>query len=252
MSTYTVKQIAKSAGVSVRTLHHYHEIGLLVPRHMGANGYRYYSGAEALRLQQIMLYRGFGMGLSEIKSILDAPDFSTLTALQRHKARLEAEAKRLPQLIRTIDRTIETLKGDRDMMIDKLYKAFPPEKQAGYEAELAINGAGMAAKVASAKAHMAGKSASDRQADMRELHDIEAAIITNMRKDLPFDAPENAMLVARHRAWVSAMWGRECSPDAHIGLAQMYEAHPDFNQRYESLAKGFTGYICATIRAHSR
>jgi len=36
MSTYTVKQIAKAAGVSVRTLHHYHEIGLLAPRHMGA------------------------------------------------------------------------------------------------------------------------------------------------------------------------------------------------------------------------
>ena len=86
---------------------------------------------------------------------------------------------------------------------------------------------------------------------MDELHDIEAAIIFNMQAGLAADTPENVALIARHRAWVSTMWGRACSPEAHAGLAQMYEAHPDFNQRYEALAKGFTAYICAAIRANS-
>ncbi len=246
MSQYTVKQIAKAAGVSVRTLHHYHEIGLLVPRNMGANGYRYYGEAELLRLQQILLYRGFGLALAEVQTVLDAPDFDTLKALHQHKARLEAEAKRLPELIRTLARTIETIQGHKTMHIDTLYQAFPPEKQAAYEAELARESPEMPAQIARSKAAIG----QDHAAHMRELHDIEASIIANMQAGLAAEAPENAALIARHRAWVGTMWGRPCVPEAHIGLAQMYEAHPDFNQRYEALAKGFTAYICASIRAH--
>ena len=251
MSKYTVKQIARAAGVSVRTLHHYHEIGLLVPRHIGANGYRYYGDAEALRLQQILLYRDFGMPLAEVRALLDAPDFSPITALERHKARLEAEVKRLPKLIRTLDRTIETLKGDKLMKIDTLYKAFPPEKQAAYEAELASQGPEMAARLRQANAHNAARSEAQMTADMAELRAVETALAANMAAGLPADAAENTPLVARHRAWVSAMWGRECTPEAHAGLAQLYESTPDFQARYEAIGEGFTAYICAAIRANS-
>jgi len=247
MSTYSVKQIAKAAGVSVRTLHHYHEIGLLVPRHIGANGFRYYGESELLRLQQILLYRSFGLALSEVRSLLDAPDFNILKALQQHKARLQAEAARLPKLIRTLDHTIETIKGHKTMHIDKLYQAFPPEKQAAYEAELTHENPEMLAHIARSKAAIG----LNIKKHMQGLHDIEASIIANMQAGLAADAIENAALIARHRVWVSSMWGRECTPQAHAGLAQMYEAHPDFNQRYEALAKGFTGYICAAIRANS-
>ncbi len=247
MSTYTVKQIAKAAMVSVRTLHYYHEIGLLLPRHTGANGYRHYGEAELLRLQQILLYRGFGLALTEVRTLLDAPDFDTLKALQSHKARLEDEAKRLPKLIRTLERTIETIKGQKTMHIDTLYQAFPPEKQAAYEAELAQGSPEMQAHIARSKAAIGQKP----EAQMRELQEIEAGIITNMQAGLPANARDNAALIARHRAWVSTMWGRECAPDAHRGLAQMYGAHPDFNQRYEALAKDFTAYICAAILANS-
>src|SRR6185503_20105901 len=62
----TVRQVAKAAGVSVRTLHHYDAIGLLKPTHVGANGYRFYGKAELLRLQQILFYRELGMPLAGI------------------------------------------------------------------------------------------------------------------------------------------------------------------------------------------
>jgi len=179
--------------------------------------------------------------------VLDAPNFDTLKALQSHKARLEDEAKRLPKLIRTLERTIETIQGQKAMQIDKLYQAFPPEKQAAYEAELAQGSPEMRGHIARSKAAIGRNT----EAHMRELQEIEAEIIANMQAGLAAEAPENAALIARHRAWVSTMWGRECSPEAHAGLAQMYEAHPDFNQRYEALAKGFTAYICAAIRARS-
>jgi DNA-binding transcriptional MerR regulator len=57
MSVYTVKEVAKLSGVSVRALHHYDEIGLLKSASVGANGYRYYGRDELLRLQQILFHR---------------------------------------------------------------------------------------------------------------------------------------------------------------------------------------------------
>lgn len=80
--SYTVKQVAKISGVSVRTLHFYDEIGLLKAARQGANGYRFYEQAQLLMLQQILFYRELGFELKEIKEILGSRDFERATALQ--------------------------------------------------------------------------------------------------------------------------------------------------------------------------
>src|SRR3546814_20208838 len=85
----TVRQVARAAGISVRTLHHYDAIGLLKPGHVGANGYRYYGKEELLRLQQILFYRELGLPLAEIAAVLDDPAFDPLAALRAHRAALE-------------------------------------------------------------------------------------------------------------------------------------------------------------------
>ena len=72
MKDLTVKQVAAISGVTVRTLHHYDEIGLLAPAHIGANGYRYYGRAELLRLQRILFHRERGVPLGEIAALTDA------------------------------------------------------------------------------------------------------------------------------------------------------------------------------------
>ena len=69
--SYTVGQVAAFAHVTVRTLHHYDEIGLLVPGDRSAAGYRRYSGDDLARLQRILFYRELGFGLDEITKILD-------------------------------------------------------------------------------------------------------------------------------------------------------------------------------------
>ena len=73
MKTYTVNQLARMAGVSVRMLHYYDEIGLLKPAFTGENRYRYYGKEELLRLQQILIHRELDIPLAEIAAILDAP-----------------------------------------------------------------------------------------------------------------------------------------------------------------------------------
>ena len=68
---YTVKQLSNLAGVSVRTLHYYDEIGLLKPSSVGKNGYRYYTDEALFRLQQILFFLEMDLGLPQIKEILE-------------------------------------------------------------------------------------------------------------------------------------------------------------------------------------
>src|SRR6185295_6874936 len=109
MKLLTVKQVAKVSGVSVRALHHYDEIGLFKPALIGANRYRYYGRDELLRLQQILIHRELDIPLTEIAAILDDPKFDQVKALKDQRRKLQVEAERYAELVRTIDRTIASL-----------------------------------------------------------------------------------------------------------------------------------------------
>src|SRR5258708_10249594 len=127
---YTVKKLSDLAGVSVRTLHYYDEIGLLSPSQVGANGYRLYDDAALLRLQQILFYREIGLQLTQIKDILDRPDFDLLVALRSHRSVLQDKIDRMQKLVSTVDSTIMHLVGEVDMNKRRLLEAFGEKKQA--------------------------------------------------------------------------------------------------------------------------
>ncbi len=95
---FTVNQLAKMAGVTPRTLHHYDDIGLLKPSRVGDNGYRYYGEEALLRLQQILFYRELDLPLEDIRKIMGRRDFDVLGALQSHKEALGRQVKRLNRL----------------------------------------------------------------------------------------------------------------------------------------------------------
>ncbi|WP_327706768.1 MerR family transcriptional regulator [Streptomyces decoyicus] len=105
-------EVARMSGVTARTLRHYDEIGLLPPARIGSNGHRYYEEAQLLQLQQILVLRALGMGLSEISRIL-AAQVDELEALRGHHRRLLAERDRLDVLAGTVSRTIAELEQSR-------------------------------------------------------------------------------------------------------------------------------------------
>ncbi|HSI80282.1 MAG TPA: MerR family transcriptional regulator, partial [Solirubrobacterales bacterium] len=70
-TTYTVGRLAALAGITVRTLHHYDEIGLLAPSERSKSGYRLYGPGDVGRLREILTYRELGFGLEEIAALLD-------------------------------------------------------------------------------------------------------------------------------------------------------------------------------------
>jgi len=134
---YSIGQLASMAGVTRRTLHFYDRIGLLPAGRDPNNGYRRYSGADALRLQQIMLYRELDVPVAEIRELLDAPNHSTLRALERHRERLRADHDRLGLLLHTVETTLESIQRGTLMTSPSLFDGFSPENQEAYAREAA-------------------------------------------------------------------------------------------------------------------
>jgi DNA-binding transcriptional MerR regulator len=253
MKQLTVNEVAKLSGVSVRALHHYDEIGLLKPAFVGENRYRYYGEEELLRLQQILIHRELGIPLGDIAAILDAPGFDRLGALRSQRERLAAEAKRYAQLVRTIDRTIASLEGDRVMKNAELYKGIAPAKQAEYEAWLVDRyGGDMVERIVLSRRSYAELDETQKQRLQDELYEVEQGLAERLRRGVPLGSPSLDPLLKRHREWVAFMWGRPCPPDAYAGLADLYLSHPDFVARYEAIEKGFAEYLAGSMKVYAR
>lgn len=105
---YTVSEMSRLSGVSVRTLHHYDHIGLLRPVRVMDNGYRLYDDAALQRLHCILLYRELGFSLRDVARMMDSPDFDRREALQQQIALLEMHVQRLTRILdlaRIMERT---------------------------------------------------------------------------------------------------------------------------------------------------
>lgn len=85
---WKVGELAARTGLSVRALHHYEKIGLLIPSRRTGAGHRPYADEEVLRLQQIASLRALGLSLEEIRGCPDVEDYSPIRAIELHIARL--------------------------------------------------------------------------------------------------------------------------------------------------------------------
>ena len=124
---YSIKKMSQISGVSGRTLRYYDELGLLQPKEINDVGYRKYSDAEVDKLQQILLYKQMGLKLEEIKKILENPDFDLKQALEEQKKRLLLEKNRLQQIIETVEKTLEGMKGKYQMTNEEKFKGLKEE-----------------------------------------------------------------------------------------------------------------------------
>lgn len=252
MTRYTVKQLADLARISVRTLHHYDDIGLLKPAYLGTNGYRYYEQPQLYRLQQILMYREFGLPLDEISDLIDAADFDVASSLRQHRARLTEHLRRQQALLRVIDETLARLDGDETMQDSGLYNWQSPAKQAEYEAWLAERYGPQAHDwIANSQRRMAGFSDDEKQAAMDRLKAIEGDLVEAFQHGQEADSDAIEPVLTAHRDWVAHMWNRPCPPGAYVILSDMYAGHPDFVARFDSLVPGFCAWLVAAMKAHA-
>lgn len=219
---YTVKELAKISGVSVRTLHYYDEIGLLKPLSKGANRYRYYEEQQLLHLQQILFFKELGFALSDIKKLLSQDDFDNIKALSTHRKILKDEIVRKNNLIATIDKTIGHLGKEATMSDKELYNGFDKAKQKEYEQYL-INRFGDKMKniLHASKTKTANWSKDDWDNCNQEWDSICKDLATLLEKNMAIDASEVQNTIQRHHKWLP--WtGQACTREAYAGLGQGY------------------------------
>jgi DNA-binding transcriptional MerR regulator len=244
---YTVKQLADLAGITVRTLHHYDEIGLLPPTRISPGGYRQYDDAAVLRLQQILLYREIGLELLQIKDALDDPAFDMVAALQSHRAVLEQRLGRLHTLIDTVNTTIDHLEGKTTMSNKKqLFQGISKEQEAEWNREARLT---YDPGVMKESARLWGSySEAQKQAIFAEGNANAQAITEAMEAGLVTTDETVQKLIARWHQHLHYFY----TPTLEIlrGLGELYVNDPRFKAAFDNGSPGMAEYMQAGINQY--
>ena len=238
MTAYTIKKLARMAGVSVRTLHHYDHIGLLKPASRTSAGYRRYGEQELLRLQQILFFRELDFPLGEIRDILDDPAFDQVEALKNHRRLLQRRAERLARLLKTVDKTIQRLtEDDMGMTDEELYEGFTKEQIERYKREARERFD--PALVQESERRVSKMSKAQWKALKQEGDDVTHQI-AELADRSPGD-PEVQGLIARHHAMIEQFY--PASADVYRGLGQLYAEHAEFRKFYDKYRPGLSDFL---------
>src|SRR5215469_10505665 len=124
----TVGEVAELAGVTVRALHHYDELGLLNPSGRSEAGYRLYSYDDLARLREILIWRALGFSLGDIRSLLDDPAYDRLSALERQRSLVAAEIGRLGALAAAVEEAIEAELSGTRLEETTMFEGFDPSE----------------------------------------------------------------------------------------------------------------------------
>lgn len=249
---YTVKQLANLSGISVRTLHYYHQIGLLIPQQRTDAGYRLYGPAEVDRLQQILFYRELGFALDKIAPLLDDPNFDRQKALQSHLAALNAQRIRLNDLILTVEKTIQQEAGGIQMTDSEKFEGF---KAALAEENESRYGEEVRSKYGDEAADLTNEMIRSLTPEQYEAWKaLEGEILTELEQAVINQAAPDGQagrhLTELHRQWLAYTWSHY-SPAAHKGLAQMYVCDERFTAYYDRKVSGCAAFLRDAITAHA-
>jgi DNA-binding transcriptional MerR regulator len=245
----TVGQVARMARVSVRTLHHYHEIGLLVPTGRSEAGYRLYGPEDVERLHAVLLLRELGLPLEEIRSALGQPTEARLDALLAHRERLVERAARLESALRAVYAHIARLKEGTPMNTDMMMKNFDEFQDPEHAAEARERWGDTDAWKESQRRT---KSYRPKQwAEMKgEAERIESAWASHLDAGLSPEDPRAVAVAEEARLHINR-WFYPCGVEMHVALAEMYEADPRFRAHYEGRREGLVAFVAASIRANA-
>lgn len=239
-----VGHLARLAGVTVRTLHHYDDIGLLVATDRTDSGYRTYDDDAVDRLRAILTYRELGLSLDEIREAIDGEALEVLIEARR---RLQSRLSRLSDIEEALNAAIcKEQRGYTMTPKEKLavFGDFDPDDHAE---EAAQRWGGTDAYAESAR-RTATYTKEDWQAIQAEAADIYGQFELLMADDVPAGAPEAADVVRAHRAHISR-WFYECTPEIHQGLGAMYVADERFTANIDQHGDGLAAYVSAAIAA---
>lgn len=247
--SHTVGAVARLAGVTVRTLHHYHEIGLLAPSERSEAGYRRYADADLERLQRILFYRELGFGLGDIKSVISDGGADASAHLRRQHAMLLDRIRRLERMAAAVEKALEARTMGINLTPEERFEVFGDFDPDQHTAEVEERWGDTDAYRESAR-----RTASYTKADWERMKAESAepvnALVAAMQAGTPAGSVEAMDAAEAHRQHISR-WFYNCTYEIHAGLADMYLADPRFTATYEKVAPGLAQYLHDAIKANT-
>ncbi len=243
---YTVAELSSLAGISVRTLHHYDEIGLLTPARKDGNGYRLYGEKELLLLQQILFYKELGLKLKEVKSIINAPEFDIISALEIHHKELNKRISRYKNLMCTLENTIQKLKKKIKMKDSELYEGLNPKEITSMRKEVTERWGKETLAESENNVKMAGKA---------KFEDVKkrSEVINNRLAELMSLDPGHERVQDAIKDFHKNMnFYYEVTKERLLGLGQMYVDDERFTAHYDDIKPGLAAFINEAIKVYCK
>lgn len=244
----TIGELARLTGVTVRTLHHYDERGLVRPSQRTAAGHRLYEDDDVLRLQQVLVLRELGVALDDIAAALDEDGADRAALLRRHRAALVDRRGQLDRMLAAVDAAIAMhARGATPMTSDELkhlFDGFDPDE---HEDEVRERwGDSDAYRESARRTKHYGKA--EWEAIKRESQSIYSRLADLMKAGAAPDAPEAQALVDEARGHIDR-WFYPCSRAMHRQLGAMYVADHRFTENLDRIAPGFARFLADAIAA---
>ncbi|SDM46581.1 MerR family transcriptional regulator [Sediminibacillus halophilus] len=232
----TVKQVADLVGISVRTLHHYDEIGLLTPADISSGGYRLYSDEDLEQLQQILFYKELGFPLKRIGEMMHAPSFDRQEALELQYSMLLEKRRRLDNMIALVEQTIQSAKGEIEMTNEEKFAGFDFSRNP-YEQEARDRWGDKAVDDSNQK--IGNMTKEEQQALGEDMNKIYRSLAGLRHQDPASDEAQAAI----------GEWFRllnkmgNYSLDAFKGLGQMYVDDERFTKNIDQFGSGLAKFM---------
>ncbi|MDQ1074636.1 MULTISPECIES: MerR family transcriptional regulator [Microbacterium] len=244
-----VGETAVQLGLTVRTLHHWDEIGLASPAARSAAGYRLYTDDDLERLRRIVVYRELGLDLDAIRAVLDEPGGDVAEQLRVQRAQLARRIAQLQHLDEDLERMIAAQERGILLSEEEQRATFGPGWDTRWPAE-AREAYGGSPQWQQYAERAASRSADDWKAVTQTVaafdEELGAAIDAGAR---PGDAKADA-LVERHREVFSQYFPITRQMQVHLG--RMYAADPRFAAHYDAVRPGLAVWLRDAIEASAR
>ncbi|MDJ0343992.1 MerR family transcriptional regulator [Streptomyces sp. H10-C2] len=248
--SYSVGQVAGYAGVTVRTLHHYDEIGLLTPSGRSHAGHRRYADADLDRLQQILFYRELGFPLDEVGTLLDDPAADPSAHLRRQHDLLSARITRLQEMAAAVERAMEAKKMGINLTPEEKFEVFGGQFDPDDYAEEAEQRWGGTEAYQESQRKAASYTKEDWLRIKADVDGVNSRLAAAMDTGAGPDSEQAMDLAEEHRQHICRFF-YDCTYEIHTGLGEMYVADERFTATYEAVRPGLAAYLRDAILANA-
>ncbi|WP_051080236.1 MerR family transcriptional regulator [Demetria terragena] len=244
----TVGEVAREVGVTVRTLHHYDQIGLVVPSGRSQAGYRLYTAADLERLQHVVVYRRLEMPLDDIRTMLESGDAAE--HLRRQRSVVMSRLDELSELVAAIDDALEKTMDQQAMTYEDMKELFGGEFYDHQDEAEQRWGNTDAWKQGQRRVKSYGRA--EWEQIKAETDQMQTAMAELFAAGVAADEVPAMDAVETHRAHIDRWW-YDCSPAMHCCLGDLYVSDPRFTASYDEAmgAEGLAEWVRAAIYANA-